>query len=310
VIAIVGEALIDLVDSGDGATFRALPGGSPYNVAVATSRLGTTTRLVARLSDDSFGHLLTAHARSSGVDLSHAVPAAGFTTLAVTTIGEDGAAAYEFRADGNADWRWRASELAGLDEAAIVHFGSIASWHSPGDGVIRTAVSAAGSLVTYDPNVRPGLVTSREGVCGAIEHNVARAHVVKASEEDVDWLYPDASAAEVARRWLAAGPSLVILTAGADGATAYRRARPALHRPAVEITVVDTVGAGDAFMAGLLVGLYRRDIRSGAALDAMAEQAVRAVLDEALLAAALTCARAGADPPWAAELAAAAVSAS
>lgn len=302
VLSVIGEALIDLVDTGDRVTFRALPGGSPLNVAVGAARLGEPTALLARFGPDAFGRLLRRHAADNGVDVTACVAAAEPTTLAVVSVGPDGGASYDFYVDGTADWQWTAAELALPAQTSIVHFGSLASWLGPGDEVIRDMIARSGALVSYDPNVRPRLLGEPEHGRPVIEANVAVADVVKASDEDLAWLYPDRDAGAVAVDWLSSGPVLVVVTAGADGATAYRSGADPVHRPAAPVTVVDTVGAGDSWMGGLLAGLHRAgtvDRQSVAGLDPVR---LAGLLDEALLVAAITCGREGADPPTLAEL--------
>jgi fructokinase len=303
-IAVVGEALVDLVseDGDSDARYHAVAGGSPFNVAIAAARLDVATRLYSRIGADAYGQLLLDAARRDGVDVSGVIRNGGSTGSAVTTIDEFGAARYDFRIDDAVGPGWAAFEPDGLAEASIIHFGSIASWREPGDAVIRAAVQDAHALVTYDPNIRPVLLSSRNRARDVIERNVAVSDVVKASDEDLAWLYPGLDEAVVADRWLGSGPSLVVVTAGDRGATAYRSGRPALHRPAFPVEVVDTVGAGDSGMATLLCDLHRREITSAAALAAVADEDVVSMLDDALLTAALTCARRGSDPPTVTEL--------
>jgi fructokinase len=303
-LTVIGEALVDLVDSGDHTTYKAHPGGSPLNVAVGLARLEKPVALMARLASDAFGRLLRGHAERNRVDLSASPVATEPTTLAVVSLDERGGATYDFYLDGTADWQWKSSEMAIPRGTDLVHFGSLASWTSPGDSVIREAVRfAAVPLVSYDPNVRPALLGEPARGRDLVRGNCALASVVKASEEDVAWLYPGESLGEVAQRWLAADATrLVVITQGASGATAFRRGRPPLVRPSRPIIVVDTVGAGDAFMAGLLAGLSGAAATSWAAVEAMSDQALTGILDDALLVAALTCTRPGADPPTRAEL--------
>ena len=304
-IAVIGESLVDLVNedpSGTSAVYHAMAGGSPYNVSVATARLGIATRLYSLIGDDAFGRLLIEGANRDGVDLSGVVRSAGWTGLAVTAVDGRGAASYEFRIDDAVGWGWSDMDLAGLAEATIVHFGSIASWRSPGDAVIRTAVEKSPALITYDPNVRTALIGSHERAVAMVEQNIAVSNLVKASDEDIEWLYPEVPIDTVADRWLALGPDLVVVTAGADGVTAFRAGRGAVHRPAFEVTVVDTVGAGDSGMATLLAGLHERQITTSTLLADIGEADVVSILDDAVLAAGMTCSRRGADPPTAAEL--------
>lgn len=300
--AVIGEALIDL-SGGDDEPWLARPGGSPYNVAIGLARLGRPTAFVGRLSHDPLGTILRNHAVRSGVDLAHAVDAREPTTVALVEL-TDTVAEYRFGIDGTADFQWTDNELAGAGAGvAAVHFGSLASWLPPGDQVIarRVAELRASALISYDPNVRPRLQTDRRQARRQVEDAVALADVVKTSVDDLAWLYPDLPAAQAARGWLERGPQLVVVTAGVQGSTAHVRSRD-VACPAHHVHVVDTIGAGDAFMAGLLDALAERQLLRRAALPAVSADALRELLDAASVVAALTCARAGANPPRRAEL--------
>jgi fructokinase len=306
VLTVIGEALIDLVESGkDGGgrrTFTAHPGGSPLNVAVGLARLGVDAALLARLSRDAFGRLLREHAGGNGVDLSWAIDASEPSTLAVVSLDEQGRAGYDFYLEGTADWQWQARELAGLPgEATILHTGSLAAWTAPGDSVIddllRRVRADGRALISYDPNVRPRLLGDPETGRQRVERAIARAHLVKASDEDIAWLYPQQSIDHVAAAWLDLGATLVVVTCGADGAQAFRRGRAMLSRPARPIVLVDTVGAGDAFTGGLLAAIAEAGADAPAALSSLDDSTLTGLLDYAILVSALTCERAGADPP-------------
>jgi fructokinase len=304
-VCVIGEALIDLVPGAGPGQFVAHPGGSPYNVAIGLARLGQPTALFARLADNAFGRLLRSHAVAEGIDLAFAPAATEPTTLAVVSLDDQARAQYDFYLDGTADWQWTTTELAALPAAGeVVHFGSLAAWTPPGDSAILTAVSALRAadqvLVSYDPNVRPSLLRSPVTARPRIEAGIAAAHLVKASREDVEWLYPHASLPDVARGWLELGAIVVVITDGGDGAHGYTTSRSwtAAARP---VEVVDTVGAGDAFTSGLLAGLVRREVSTPAALRQARPEVLAAAVDEAILVSALTCERAGAGPPTRAE---------
>jgi fructokinase len=312
VVAVAGEALVDFVPAGEPGLFRAAPGGSPANVAVGLARLGVPTRLLARIADDLLGHRLRAHLDANRVDLSFVVRAAEPTSLAIVAVGPDGVVEYDFRVEGTADWQWRDHELDGALDGRVVavHAGSLALTMAPGADVLQRLLARAGQAMTvsYDPNCRPLLMGSPGAVLGRIETLVGLADVVKASADDLAWLLPGRPPEQVAEAWLAKGPSLVVITLGPGGLVAASRQAGVLRRPGRAVEVVDTVGAGDTCMAALLAGLHRRGLLGAdrrAALRAVDAATLTALADEAVLAAAITCTRPGADPPTAAELAAA-----
>lgn len=309
-ITVIGEALIDLVPGGEPGSFVASAGGSPYNVAVGLARLGHETSLMARLADNAFGRILRGRAETERISLDAAPLASEPTTLAVVTLDVQARASYDFYREGTADWQWSAEEVGRAPGATtVLHFGSLASWTPPGDEhILDLANRMRGRgdvLVSYDPNVRPRLLPDHDQGQLMVERGVRLAHLAKASEEDVAWLYPDRTVAEVARHWLRLGATVVVITDGANGVDAFTGSEPAIHRPARTVTVVDTVGAGDAFTSGLLGSLLRRGLSTPARLARCSAAELTAALDDAILTAAITCQRAGADPPTRAELQAA-----
>jgi fructokinase len=302
VVTVIGEALVDLVPDGATGEYRATPGGSPFNVAVGLARLGNRTSLMARFADDSHGRLLRRNAAAEGIDLRAAPRADERASVAIASVDNAARVTYEFEIEGTADWQWTAAELRELNrDTRVLHFGSIASWTPPGAAriadLVRELRVRRATLISYDPNVRPAVIGGRERGVELVEEGVRAAHVVKASREDIEWLYPELIVDEVATRWSRLGPDLVVMTDGADGATVYRERCPPLHRPGREVTVVDTIGAGDAFTAGLLTGLVRCRFHRARRLQAISDGTLADIIDEAVLVAAITCERAGADPP-------------
>jgi fructokinase len=308
VLAVIGEALIDLVDAADGTAIPR-PGGSPLNVAIGLARLEQPTAFLGRFSRDEHGVLLRAHGEAAGVDLTHAVDASEPSTIARVHLDADGVAQYEFTVDGTADFAWTAAELVIPNSVRVVHFGSLASWLPPGDAVVDARLAelhATGTvLISYDPNVRPHLQTDVAAARRQVESSLRHAHVVKASDEDVRYLYGDEPIEDVARRWQAAGPPLVVITRGTDGPLALADGR-VQARASFPIELVDTVGAGDAFTGGLLDALVRKGFSAPAQLTQLAGDVLAEVLDEGSLVAAITCSRAGANPPTRTEFTAAA----
>jgi fructokinase len=311
VITVCGETVADLVAQADG-DYRAYPGGSPANVALALARLGEPTTFAGRLGPDVFGRRMRAHLTSNGVDPRHLVEATQPSTLAVVSFDEQRRASYDFWTDGTADWQWSDGDLAvhPAPGAVAFHTGSLASWTPPGDAALRhlfARTRAAGACtLSYDPNVRPRLLGDADTARRSIEGMVALAHVVKVSDEDLAWLCPGEDVADVARSWVDLGPGLVVVTLGPDGSVAARPGRHELvRRPAPAIDLVDTVGAGDTFSGALLHALHQQDALGSdplARLASLTDNALGAVLVRAARAAALTCTREGCDPPTLAEL--------
>lgn len=309
-VTVIGEAIVDLLPAGQPRTFQAVPGGSPYNVAVGLARLGHHATLMARLADTAFGRILRDHAQAEGIDLHAAPQAVEPATLAVVSLDASARASYDFYLDGTADWQWTAEETGRApDAAAVLHFGSIASWTAPGDARILELAGQMRDrgdvLVSYDPNVRPGLLGDHRHGQRVVERAIGLAHLAKASTDDVAWLYPDRSPDEVARHWLQLGAAVVVITSSADGAYAYTAQGGPVRRPALDITVVDTVGAGDSFTAGLIGSLIGRGQQAPADLARCPADQLSGALDDAILVASLNCERRGNDPPTAADVAAA-----
>lgn len=301
-IAVLGECVADaFAVKGTGElALRVLPGGGPANTAVALARLGTVTRFVGRLSADVFGDLFRDHLTASGVDLSACVRADEPSTLAVATIDADGHASYSFHAEGAADWQWSAAELgvARLGDAACLHTGSLALIREPGGAAVENLLAAVDTTVSIDPNVRPSLA-SREAYLARFPRWCALADLLKLSEDDVAYLMPGVPLETACDAWHAAGAGLIVVTCGAGGAlVSVRGLRAAVH--AQQVTVVDTVGAGDSFTAGFLHWLGEHGLLGGR-LDLDLETAVRAAAF-ATRVAAHTCSVPGADPPWARQL--------
>lgn len=306
-VVVAGEAVVDLVQAGP-RSWTSHPGGSPANVAVGLARLGVPVALLARLSEDAFGRMLRGHLADAGVDLALAVAADEPSTLAVASLDDAGVATYDFWVEGTADWQWSEDELHVPDGVAALHTGSMALELDPGASHLLSLLERLQGqegqqsvLLSYDPNVRLARRGDRETGLDAVEEVVALADVVKASSEDLAFLLPGVGREAVLERWLALGPALVVVTDGGEGALALTAAG-LLRVPPVPVQVVDTVGAGDAFTAGLLAGLDDAGLLDRSALEAAGQEAVRGALTLAARVAAATCGRAGASPPTRAEL--------
>lgn len=312
VFTVVGEALVDLVaDPARPGSFAAHAGGSPYNVAVTLARLGAPVALVARRGADAFGELLEAKLRASAVALDHWEVSETPTTLAVASVDLTGQARYGFYLEGTAALTWHDALERVRPASGVLHVGSLSSWWGRSGDLIRALqrrVHRSGTvLISYDPNVRPALIADLEQVRALVEEAVARAHLIKASDEDVAYLYPRADLGEVAARWCGLGASVVVVTRGEAGAVALGSAGELVSVPGLPITVADTVGAGDSFAGGLLAALGALGLDSPGALEVAAaarDPRLAAALRQAVTVSAMTCERPGADPPTAGEVAA------
>ena len=302
-ITVIGEALIDEVVS-DTAPRRSHPGGSPLNVAVGVARLGRPVQFVGRYGSDAYGVLIAEHLKSNSV-LSAQPADDRPTSVATAVLDPAGGARYTF------DLEW---DLPGLADAlprllqgtTLLHTGSIATMLSPGAHEVLAAVERAHpqATITFDPNCRPTIITDVSYAREQAEKFVRLADVVKASDEDLAWLYPDEPVEDSARRWLEMGPAIVVVTRGSKGPWAVAAAGTC-EVPAVTVTVADSVGAGDSFMSALIAGLMDRDYGGAARRPELRRIGVgdlEALLAYAARAAAITVSRPGADPPYRSEL--------
>nr|WSZ20406.1 carbohydrate kinase [Streptomyces canus] len=303
-VTVLGECVADAFadparSDSDVLALRALPGGGPANTAVALARLGTRTRFLGRFSHDVFGALFHARLTASGVDLTGSVTASPEpSTLAVADLDESGQATYTFYADRSADWQWTADELAATqqDEAACLHTGSLALIQQPGGSRIEDHLATAREHVTVsvDPNVRPLLVPPaayRE----RLPHWCAVADILRLSEDDLALLLPGVGPEEACDTWHAAGARLVVITFGGRGALASLDGLR-VTVPAPRVDVVDTVGAGDSYTAGLLHRLAALG-HLGGRLDRLSLEDLTDACTFAARVAALTCSVPGANPP-------------
>ncbi|WP_040158331.1 carbohydrate kinase family protein [Nigerium massiliense] len=291
----LGEALIDAVHQDDEVT--EIVGGSLLNVACGLSALGHEARIGCWIGQDDRGRRIVDYARERAVEIVEGCDRAGRTPVAYAQIDDQGKATYTF------DLEWDLPPIADLDGYAHVHTGSIGATLEPGGTKVVQALDAARSAtVSYDPNVRPALMGSPADVVGRIEEIVARADVVKASDEDLAWLYPGRGYADVLRDWATRGPRVLLTTRGAEGAAVVIAGEDELHElSAPSVAVRDTVGAGDSFMAGLISGLLDAGLLGGPdareALKAATWDDVAPAVDRALATSAITVGRAGAYGP-------------
>jgi len=304
---VFGESLIDVFAGAETATGLALDGrvgGSPFNVAVGLARLRQGVAFVSCISTDRFGDRLVQALEGEDVDLSLVQRHISPTTLSVITADAHGVPTYAFHGDHGADRMLDPRPLQTLPAIArVLQFGSYPLVVEPIASTLKLVVERehARRLVTYDPNVRLNVEPSVLRWRAAVEWMAQRAHLLKVSAEDAALLYPDEALPDLARRWLAHGVSLVVVTRGAEGATAWTRSAQA-SVPGETVDLVDTVGAGDSFQAALLTWLAEQERLEPRALALLEADELRAALRFAARAAAITCSRRGADLPRRGEL--------
>jgi fructokinase len=309
-IVVCGEAVMDLVPQGgsESDVYAARPGGSPYNVAIGLARLGIRAAYLGRLSTDAFGRSLRARLGAEGVVLDYVSEGSEHTTLALLRTEPHREPEYSFYVENSADRLLRPDDLppAFREEVATLHFGSFSLVLEPGASILEGCMEREHGrrLITLDPNVRPTLIPDAGAYSARLEHWVALSDLVKVSGADLAWLYPGVDPAVAARRWLEMGPRLVVLTLGADGSAGWTR-RASARAAGIRVQAVDTVGAGDAFMAGLVARLHERQRLERTALEALSTSDLEDVLHFANRVSALTCQRAGAEPPSRSEMASA-----
>ena len=306
-VTVVGEVVIDRFFHADG-TIVDVAGGSSANTAIALQRSGIDTALRARFSTDAAGRALKAHNAAEGLDLSGAPDATEPASIVEVRLAADGQPSYVFRLAGAADWQWTDAELVTPlpSGTQLVHFGSIAAVWQPGAGRMRAWVSSMQPrpLISFDPNARPAAASNdaeahlmRDG----IEAWVRIADFVKVSDEDLRWIAPSTPEDEKAASWSQL-TNFVVMTRGAEGASVFVDGHRLFDIPGVETDVVDTVGAGDTFMAwlirGVLLALETQSLTKLAHNDAQ----LRDIVSLAARAAAVTVSRRGCNPPTLADL--------
>jgi fructokinase len=305
---VCGEAVIDFFqDAARGFAFDAQPAGSPFNVAIGLQRLGERASLVTGLSTDAFGKRLIDALEAEGVEWRLAPRTERPTILSFVLVKPDGGPEYAFYGENGAD---TAVPQGAIDwplppDIRAVHVGGFPMAVEPSKSSYATLIRQAGEalFVSLDPNVRPSLVgdlnlfrTHFEGLC-------ASTSLIKASSEDLSYLYPGMGLEDVAGLWRSLGAGTVVLTDGPKGSLALNDA--GMARVATSpVTVVDTVGAGDSFMSALLADVSRRGLRDRARLAAAGPSAIEPILAFANTAAGITCTRRGANPPTRADIAA------
>ncbi|TCO58196.1 fructokinase [Actinocrispum wychmicini] len=287
---------MDLVPSKvEPGSLRPALGGGPYNVAVAAGRLGVPTAFLSRISEDDFGDRLVQRLVDSTVDITYVQRGPEPTTLAVAGIGPDGGARYTFYAEGTADRLFRAPEV--LPAMSILSLGTLSLVLEPGASAYEDVMRRANVLTVLDPNIRPVLIADPAAYRARFKRWLPDVGLLKLSEEDAAWI-AEGDPVEAAMAW----PCPTVITRGGAGLSVVTGAGELVEVPAAPTTVVDTIGAGDTVHGALLAWLHTEDIKSVEQLRGLDANSWREALRYAGAAAAITVSRAGAEPPFAAEL--------
>ena len=301
-VVVCGEGLIDMVPArcGSGQGYVARPGGSPLNVAIGLARLDVPVAFLGRLSRDRFGRRLVQHLRDNAVQLRYLSDGPEVSTLAFVDNEPGQEAQYIFYSENSADRNLLPGDLPDSfeDDVTAIHFGSISLMVEPSASTLEQCMRRehGARLITLDPNVRAQLIPDHDSYRRRLEGWVRLSDLVKVSRADLEWLYPAHALDQVAQLWLGLGAGVVLVTLGVDGAVAFGPGATA-NQPAFRVHVVDTVGAGDAFTAGALAWLHHASLLERRALNGMRAGELNALLSYANEVSALTCTRAGADPP-------------
>ncbi len=310
-IVVCGEALVDVVQqrhdargsAPDGlAPLQPALGGGPFNVAITLGRLGSAVSLLSAVSTDTYGDAIVDALRSAGVGTTWVQRRAQPTSLAVATIADDGSARYSFYVEGTAD---RAVADPGdlPPTVSAMTFGTLSLVLEPGASVYENLMRRAraeGRVVVLDPNIRPAVIDDPDDYRRRFRGWMTDVDLVKLSDEDASWL-ADGPAGSTAEDWLADGVAAVVTTAGSSGIT-VRTTADEVSIPAPAVDVVDTIGAGDSVLGGLVHHLDRHGWLTPAALRSLDVDGWRKTAQFAAQVAAVTVSRPGADPPWAGEL--------
>lgn len=304
---VCGEALFDFFSENDASglaskvNFKAIAGGSPFNVAVGLRRLGVDAALLAGLSTDYLGRRLLQVLQDEGVRTDYLLDFAAPTTLAMVAVGANGSPHYSFRGEGCADRQLRPEHLPTLGpEVRGLHIGSFSLVVQPiADTLLALVQRESGKrLISLDPNVRlnpqPNIELWRSRIATLVEH----ADLIKVSDEDLSLLYPEQDPARVIDGWLQHRCQMVFLTRGGEGATVFSRALGSWSVPACSVQIADTVGAGDTFQAALIAWLTEQQMDSVEGLQRLSREQIEEMVSFAVQAAALTCSKTGPDLPY------------
>ncbi len=291
-----GEVLIDLIPDAAGGERNPIVGGGPANTAKALAKLGLDSYFIDGISTDEYGQMCRKELLADGVKLDFAPTLEQPTALAVVTLDSSGSASYEFKLDQTATFAFNKSWLPDpSNPPAVLHVGTLGTLIEPGATALYAWAQEVKAPIVYDPNIRTSVVGDRDRYLSSVIKWAALAKVVKLSEDDSQWLFPEKSFGEVAKTFLAMGVELVVFTLGAEGLIGFTD-RSEVRVPGVKVEVSDTVGAGDTVGAVLVEAIVAFGIH-----NIQGEQ-LESTLKRAAQAAAITCSRAGANPPSKAEL--------
>ncbi len=301
----LGEALIDFISQRD-MEFKGFPGGSPYNTSVALGRLGVPVQFLGRVSRDMFGQQLAEYLTENGVGTDITLRSDDPSTLSFVNKQSDGQARYAFFSTGSSDktWPWEEMERAILPgDARIIHFGSISLSQEPCGATLERFLKerCGGLLLSCDPNIRPSLVPDRARYMERFHSLCALSTLVKLSDEDLEWLYPDTPRDEALRGLLERGVSLIALTEGKKGARIVTKSHT-VATPLYDLPVADTIGAGDTFHGALLAYFHNRGWFTRETIENLTADQLRELGEYANKAAGINCSRSGANPPTAREM--------
>ena len=297
-IWVCGEVLIDLIPDDSGERVPHV-GGGPANTAKALARLGHEVYFIDGISSDKYGQMSRQELLDDEVKLDLALNSKKPTCLAIVSINENGGASYEFEIDGTATFDFFDSWLPDPSryKPNVLHIGTLVTVIQPGADVLYDWAMKVAEFapIVFDPNVRSVVMNDRDKYLAAVERWVAISSVVKVSDDDLAWLYPDQQYAGVARRWINDGVALVVVTRGADGLVGFT-SDGVVEVPGVKVDVADTVGAGDTVGAIVVEAMIEKGILN------LKGETLKAVLNRAAVAAGITCSRKGAQPPYKHEL--------
>jgi fructokinase len=305
-ITCMGECLIDFLpvkqpEEEASSDFRMHPAGSILNVAVGLARLGQKTTFSCKIADDSFGRILRAYITAEKIDTRFLIPVSGGRSTLAFVAMEGGNPVFNFYGEGAADTLLTIDDISEtlFAETHILHFGSISLLQgTTPEAILQTAERLKGkALLSFDPNLRPELVHDEPGYRKRLQRALALADVVKLSDVDLSWMMPGLSPEQALHELLTQGPALVVITQGAKGVIGARVGGSAVKIPTFSVDIADTVGAGDAFCAGLLTQLVERGITTRENLQHISKDELSDLLRFAAGVAALNCMRSGANPP-------------